>query len=101
MSASSAILSRSLDAVQGEAKLQRLLIVFIATGLFFMVLDTVDEGAPTAGSSGQTVVASSDIMGLLLRVVAARRHLESVERIPDRRRASADTLSARSPCPDR
>jgi len=62
-------------------------------------LDDAVQSIPD--SEGQTVVASSDIMGLLLRVVAARRHLESVERIPDRRRASADTLSARAPCPDR
>ena len=38
MSASSVTLSRSLDVVQGEIKLQWLLIVFIATGLFFMLI---------------------------------------------------------------
>jgi len=56
--------------------------------------DAVESISDTAG---QTVIASSNVMGLLLRVVAARRHLETVERAPDQRRHAADTLSRQSP----
>lgn len=35
-----------------------------------------------SGTGVDTVMASSDIVGLLLRVVAAKEHLENVERSP-------------------
>jgi hypothetical protein len=35
-----------------------------------------------SGNDSETVMASANIVGLLLRVVAAKQHLESVERGP-------------------
>jgi len=63
--------------------------------------DLDDAVGLISDDEGQTVIASSKIMELLLRVVAARRHLEQVERTPDPRRRSTDALAPRSASPNR
>jgi hypothetical protein len=63
--------------------------------------DLDDAVSLISDDEGQTVIASSKIMELLLRVVAARRHLEKVERAPDPRHRSADALAGRSASQDR
>ena len=60
--------------------------------------DLDDAVRSISDAEGQTIMASPNVVDLLLRVVAARRHLEAVERAPDPRRPAADTPPTRSPC---
>lgn len=43
-------------------------------------LDLDDAVSALSNTDNETVMATSNLVGLLLRVVAARRHLEDVER---------------------
>lgn len=46
-------------------------------------VDLDDAVRSLSGTGVETVMASSNIVGLLLRVVAAKEHLENVERGPN------------------
>jgi predicted site-specific integrase-resolvase len=57
-------------------------VALARTSLADARVDLDDAVRSLSESDGETIMATSNIVGLLLRVVAAKEHLENVERGP-------------------